>query len=88
MAVRSRIDLRAAAKRTAPQFGEASINLTTCSGTNCTQNSLRDVRLGSVKTRYLSGSGGTAELKDFILPAPIHVSNCGAITIHKTVPGS
>jgi uncharacterized repeat protein (TIGR01451 family) len=74
---------------TIPQltFGEASIDLNKVPGTKFTQDICEAFGSILVKTRS-SGSGGTAALKDFILPVPIHVSNCGAITIHKEVPGT
>jgi hypothetical protein len=64
-------------------FGEAAINLTgagiipagTCES------------FGSTFVKSRSSSSFTAELKDFIAPVPVNISNCGTITIRKvTVP--
>jgi hypothetical protein len=64
-------------------FGEAAINLTgagvfpagTCES------------FGSTFVKSRSSSSFTAELKDFIAPEPIHISNCGEVIIRKvTVP--
>ncbi len=65
----------------AGNFGEASINLTTLLGLPQDQPC---ETFGSMfaKTRS-SGSGGTAQLKDLILPQPIHVSTCGSIQLEK-----
>src|SRR5262249_5347709 len=68
-------------------FGEASINLSDIPNAGFTPDTCESFGSVIVKTRS-SGSGGTAELKDFITPVPIHVSNCGSITIHKDVPGT
>src|SRR4029077_8864123 len=51
-------------------FGEAAINLNDIPGTQFTPNTCESFGSVLVKTRS-SGSGGTAELKDFILPSPI-----------------
>src|SRR5205823_15065931 len=68
-------------------FGEAAIDLNRIPGSNFTPTTCEAFGQTIVKTRS-SGSGGTAELKDFITPVPIYVSNCGSITIHKEVPGT
>jgi len=65
----------------AGNFGEAAINLT------ATLNLPTDQPCGTfwsmfAKTRS-SGSCGTAQLKDLILPQPIHVSTCGSIELKK-----
>jgi hypothetical protein len=60
-------------------FGEAAINLTqagvfppgVCEA------------FGSAFAKSRSSSSFTAELKDFIAPIAVNVSNCGSITIHK-----
>jgi hypothetical protein len=67
---------------TAGQFGEASINLDDIPNSNFTPSTCASFGSVLVKTRS-SGSGGTSEIKDFILPPPIHVSNCGTVTIVK-----
>jgi hypothetical protein len=64
-------------------FGEAAINLTTSGvfppGT-CEA-------LGSAFLKSRSSSSFTAEIKDFIAPQPVNISNCGTVIIHKaTVP--
>lgn len=64
---------------TAGLFGEASVNLTdagvfppgTCEA------------FGSTFLKSRSSSSFTAEVKDFIAPQPVNISNCGSITIHK-----
>lgn len=63
------------------QFGEASIDLLSLlpdPATSC-------VTYGSayLKSRA-SGSSFNAEMKDFIAPEPVRISNCGSVTIHKT----
>jgi hypothetical protein len=61
-------------------FGEAAINLTTSgvfpAGT-CEA-------LGSAFLKSRSSSSFTAEIKDFIAPQPVNISNCGTVIIHKT----
>src|SRR5262249_21129594 len=64
-----------------------SINLSDIPNAGFTPDTCESFGSVIVKTRS-SGSGGTAELKDFITPVPIHVSNCGSITIHKDAPGT
>jgi hypothetical protein len=60
-------------------FGEASINLTSAgvfpAGT-C-------VAFGSAFVKSRSSSSFPAEVKDFIAPQPVNISNCGTIKIHK-----
>jgi hypothetical protein len=61
------------------QFGEAAINLTTagvfppgtCEG------------FGSTFLKSRSSASFTAEVKDFIAPVPVNISNCGTIKIIK-----
>jgi Prealbumin-like fold domain len=64
---------------TAGLFGEAAINLTAAgvfpSGT-CKA-------FGSTFLKSRSSSSFTAEVKDFIAPQPINISNCGTINIIK-----
>jgi Prealbumin-like fold domain len=61
------------------QFGETAIDLTKAgvfpAGT-CTA-------FGSAFVRSRSSSAFTAEIKDFIAPIPINVSNCGSVKIIK-----
>ena len=61
-------------------FGEAAIDLTGSgvfpSGGGCQQ-------FGSTFVKSRSSSSFTAEIKDFIAPVPVSISNCGSITIHK-----
>jgi hypothetical protein len=60
-------------------FGETAINLTgagvfpagTCEA------------FGSVFLKSRSSASFTAEVKDFVAPVPVNISNCGTITIHK-----
>jgi hypothetical protein len=64
-------------------FGEAAINLTTSgvfpSGT-CSA-------FGSVFLKSRSSASFPAEVKDFVAPQPVNISNCGTIVIRKvTVP--
>jgi hypothetical protein len=64
---------------TAGLFGEASVNLTdagvfppgTCEA------------FGSTFIKSRSSSSFGAEMKDFIAPQPVNITNCGTITIHK-----
>jgi hypothetical protein len=60
-------------------FGEANIDLTAAgvfpAGT-CEA-------FGSTFVKSRSSSSFTAEIKDFIAPVPVNISNCGTITIHK-----
>lgn len=60
-------------------FGEAAVNLTAAhvfpSGT-CEA-------FGSAFVKSRSSASFTAEVKDFIAPQPVDISNCGTITIHK-----
>jgi hypothetical protein len=64
---------------TALTFGEAAINLTT-SGLfpegSC-------VSYGSMFVKSRASDSFSAELKDFIAPIPVSVSNCGTIVVHK-----
>jgi hypothetical protein len=60
-------------------FGEAAVNLTAAgvfpSGT-CTA-------FGSAFLKSRSSASFPAEVKDFVAPQPVNISNCGTITIHK-----
>jgi hypothetical protein len=70
---------RTAVSRPAQQFGEAAINMT-CAGLipsgSC--ESFSDIY---VKSR--SSTSFTSEIKDFIAPIPVSLSNCGEIKIIK-----
>ena len=60
-------------------FGEASIDLTAAgvfAGNVCQA-------FGSTFVRSRSSSSFTAEIKDFIAPVPVNISNCGSIKIVK-----
>jgi hypothetical protein len=60
-------------------FGEAAINLTAAGVFQpgvCTA-------FGSTFLKSRSSSSFTAEIKDFIAPQPVSISNCGSITINK-----
>ena len=63
----------------ASTFGEAAINLTAAgvfpSGT-CQA-------FGSAFLKSRSSTSFSAEVKDFVAPIPVSISNCGTITIHK-----
>lgn len=61
-------------------FGEASINLT---GAGIFQAGVC-TSFGSAFTKSRSSNSFTAELKDFIAPVPVVVSNCGSLVVHKT----
>ncbi len=65
-------------------FGEAGINLT---GAGIFQgNVCRHFGSATLKSRS-SGNSFTSELKDFIAPVPVNVSNCGNVKIVKrTIP--
>jgi hypothetical protein len=60
-------------------FGEAAVNLTAAGvfppGT-CTA-------FGSAFLKSRSSASFPAEVKDFVAPRPVNISNCGTITIHK-----
>ena len=71
---------------TAGLFGEAALNLSAIPGV-FTANTCKAFGTEFVKSRS-SGSSVDAELKDFIAPAPIHVSNCGSIELKKTWVGT
>lgn len=64
-------------------FGEAGVDLTDAgifSSSVCSH-------FGSVYLKSRSSSSFTSELKDFIAPVPVNISNCGNIIIRKvTVP--
>jgi len=60
-------------------FGEASINLTAAG----VFPSGACAAFGSTFLKSRSSSSFTAEIKDFIAPVPVNISNCGSITIHK-----
>jgi hypothetical protein len=67
----------------ASTFGEAAINLTAAgvfpAGT-CKA-------LGSVFLKSRSSASFPAEVKDFVAPQPVHISNCGEIVVKKvTIP--
>jgi hypothetical protein len=60
-------------------FGEAAVNLTAAGvfppGT-CTA-------FGSAFLKSRSSASFPAEVKDFVAPQPVNISNCGTITVHK-----
>jgi hypothetical protein len=61
------------------QFGETAIDLTKAgvfSAGTCTA-------FGSAFVRSRSSASFTAEIKDFIAPIPVNISNCGQVTIIK-----
>ncbi len=59
-------------------FGEAAVNLTAAGvfGSTC-----EAFASGFLKSR--SSASFPAEVKDFVAPRPVSISNCGTITIHK-----
>jgi hypothetical protein len=61
-------------------FGEAGINLT---GSGIfPPNVCEHFGAATLKSRS-SGNSFTSELKDFIAPIPINITNCGVVNIHK-----
>jgi hypothetical protein len=64
---------------TAGLFGEAAINLTQA---GVFQPGVCEA-FGSAFIKSRSSSSFTAELKDFIAPIPVNISNCGSITVKK-----
>ena len=61
-------------------FGEAAVNLSDAGvfpAGRCTT-------FGSAFLKSRSSSSFSAEVKDFVAPQSVEVSNCGTITIHKT----
>ena len=67
-------------------FGEAAINLSLVPGV-FSANTCKAFGSEFVKSRA-SGSSVDAELKDFIAPVLIHVSNCGSIELKKNWVGT
>jgi len=61
-------------------FGEAAIDLT-ASGVFPLSGGCQ--QFGSVFVKSRSSTSFTAEIKDFIAPSPVNITNCGSITIHK-----
>jgi hypothetical protein len=62
------------------QFGETAIDL---AAANVFPAGTCEA-FGSAFVRSRSSSSFTAEIKDFIAPIPVNISNCGTIIIHKT----
>jgi Prealbumin-like fold domain len=61
-------------------FGEAGINLT---GSGIfPPNVCEHFGAATLKSRS-SGNSFTSELKDFIAPIPVNITNCGTVNIHK-----
>jgi hypothetical protein len=60
-------------------FGEAAINLTTA---GVFKAGVCEA-FGSTFVKSRSSSSFTAEIKDFIAPVEVNISNCGSITVHK-----
>ena len=60
-------------------FGEAAINLTAA---GVFQSGVCSA-FGTTFVKSRSSSSFTAEMKDFIAPVDVNISNCGSITIHK-----
>jgi hypothetical protein len=61
-------------------FGEAGINLT---GSGIFQaNVCEHFGAATLKSRS-SGNSFTSELKDFVGPVPVNITNCGTVNIHK-----
>jgi hypothetical protein len=62
------------------QFGETAVDLTTAGvfPTGICK------AFGSAFVKSRASASFTAEVKDFIAPIPVNISNCGTITIHKT----
>ena len=61
-------------------FGEAAINLT---GAGVFPPGVCEA-FGSVFLKSRSSASFTAEVKDFVAPVPVNISNCGTVKIHKT----
>jgi hypothetical protein len=63
----------------AGKFGEAAVNLTAAGvfpGGTCTA-------FGSAFLKSRSSASFPAEVKDFVAPQPVNISNCGTIIVHK-----
>jgi hypothetical protein len=60
-------------------FGEAAINLT---GAGVFSPGVCEA-FGSAFLKSRSSSSFTAEIKDFIAPTPVNITNCGTVNIHK-----
>jgi hypothetical protein len=66
-------------------FGEAALDLT---GAGIfSQSTCKHFGSASLKSRS-SGNSFTSELKDFIAPIPVNISNCGTVIIHKVTDPS
>jgi hypothetical protein len=63
----------------ADTFGETAINLT---GAGVFPPGVCEA-FGSAFLKSRSSASFTAEVKDFVAPVPVNISNCGTITIHK-----
>jgi hypothetical protein len=60
-------------------FGEAAVNL---SAAGVFQPGTCEA-FGSVFLKSRSSASFTAEVKDFVAPVPVNISNCGTVKIHK-----
>jgi hypothetical protein len=58
-------------------FGEATVDFDAIAGTGC-------AAFGSAYLKSRSSDSFTAAVKDFIAPAPLDISECGAILLSKT----
>jgi hypothetical protein len=65
-------------------FGEAGIDLTVALPDVFGPNPTACESFGSAFLKSRSSTSFTAEMKDFIAPANIAVSNCGHVLVHKT----
>ena len=66
-------------------FGEAALDLT---GAGIfSQSTCKHFGSASLKSRS-SGNSFNSELKDFIAPIPVNISNCGTVIIHKVTDPS
>jgi hypothetical protein len=65
-------------------FGEAAIDLTAAQVFPVGQC----VNFGSALLKSRSSTSFTAEMKDFIAPMPVSVTNCGSIEVTKTINGT
>jgi hypothetical protein len=69
-------------------FGETAINLSAALPDVFGPNPTSCESIGSAFLKSRSSASFTAELKDFVAPTTISVSNCGHVLVHKTAQGS
>jgi hypothetical protein len=69
-------------------FGEEAIDLSLALPSVFGSNPTSCESFGSAFLKSRSSASFTAEMKDFIAPVGVSVSNCGRVLVHKTAQGS